>query len=127
MEFKDIVRETKRLKGDIFSSTHTVDDSTIKESMMIHACAVMAGYKFEEFIGGKLVDSEAIGLLRNQTAFIIPNLPTRRDSIGGCFKICELEKGVRGLREGVDEIIYRYGGIGLSGLEKIFGQWWISD
>ncbi len=56
---------------------------------MIHACAVMAGYKFEEFIE-KLVDSEAIDY-ENPTAFIIRNFdPTKRDSIGDVFKICEI-------------------------------------
>ncbi len=48
-------RDLKGSKEIFLVLHHTVDDSTIKESMMIHACSVMAGYKFEEFIE-KLVD-----------------------------------------------------------------------
>ncbi len=55
---------------------------------MIHACAVMAGYRFEEFIE-KLVDSEAIDY-ENPTAFIIQNSPTREILLGMFSKYVKL-------------------------------------
>jgi len=38
---------------------HTIEDETLKEAMMIHACAVMAGHTFEDFIEN-LVDISGV-------------------------------------------------------------------
>jgi hypothetical protein len=93
-------RDLKGSKEIFLVLHHTVDDSTIKESMMIHACAVMAGYKFEEFIE-KLVDSDAIDY-ENPTAFIIQNFTQPREILLGMFsKYVKLaEKELEVLREG---------------------------
>ena len=38
---------------------HTIEDDDLKDAMMIHACAVMAGHSFDDFIE-KLVDTSSI-------------------------------------------------------------------
>jgi len=38
---------------------HTIEDDDLKDAMMIHACAVMAGHSFEDFIE-KLADTSEI-------------------------------------------------------------------
>jgi len=77
-------RDLKGSKEIFLVLHHTVDDSTIKESMMIHACAVMAGYKFEEFIE-KLVDSEGIDF-ENPKLLSKIHQPEKENLIwGDCF------------------------------------------
>jgi hypothetical protein len=48
---------------------HTIEDETLKEAMMIHACAVMAGHTFEDFIDN-LVDISGVDE-SSPTAFFI--------------------------------------------------------
>ena len=48
---------------------HTIEDETLKEAMMIHACAVMAGHTFEDFIEN-LVDISGVDE-SSPTAFFI--------------------------------------------------------
>jgi len=76
----------KDLKGskEIFLVlNHTIDDNELKDSMMIHACAIMAGYSFEEFID-KLVDSENIDY-NSPTAFLIQNFTQPKEILLGMF------------------------------------------
>ncbi len=56
---------------------HTIEDEDLKDSMMIHACAVMAGHSFDDFIE-KLVDTSEIDE-NNPTAFFIQNFVQPRD------------------------------------------------
>ncbi len=48
---------------------HTIEDEDLKDAMMIHACAVMAGHSFDDFIE-KLVDTSSIDE-SSPTAFFI--------------------------------------------------------
>ena len=48
---------------------HTIEDNDLKDAMMIHACAVMAGHSFDDFIE-KLVDKSSIDE-SSPTAFFI--------------------------------------------------------
>jgi len=48
---------------------HTIEDDDLKDAMMIHACAVMAGHSFDDFIE-KLVDTSSIDE-SSPTAFFI--------------------------------------------------------
>ncbi len=48
---------------------HTIEDDDLKDAMMIHACAVMAGHSFDDFIE-KLVDTSEIDE-NSPTAFFI--------------------------------------------------------
>jgi hypothetical protein len=76
----------KDLKGskEIFLVlSHTIGDNDLKDSMMIHACAVMAGYSFEEFID-KLVDSENIDY-DSPTVFLIQNFTQPKEILLGMF------------------------------------------
>jgi len=60
------------IKGskEIFLILHyTIEDETLKEAMMIHACAVMAGHSFEDFIEN-LVDVSGVDE-SSPTAFFI--------------------------------------------------------
>jgi len=56
---------------------HTLDNSDLKESMMIHACAVMAGHSFEDFIE-KLADTSDIDE-SSPIAFFIQDFVQPRD------------------------------------------------
>ncbi len=56
---------------------HTIENEDLKDSMMIHACAVMAGHSFDDFIE-KLVDTSEIDE-NNPTAFFIQNFVQPRD------------------------------------------------
>ena len=56
---------------------HTIEDDELKDSMMIHACAVMAGHKFDEFIEN-LADTSAIDEM-NPTAFFIQDFVQPKD------------------------------------------------
>ena len=48
---------------------HTIEDDDLKDAMMIHACSVMAGHSFDDFIE-KLVDTSSIDE-SSPTAFFI--------------------------------------------------------
>ncbi len=56
---------------------HTIEDEDLKDSMMIHACAVMAGHSFDDFIE-KLVDTSEIEE-SSPTAFFIQNFVQPKD------------------------------------------------
>ena len=56
---------------------HTIEDDDLKESMMIHACAVMAGHSFDDFIKN-LADTSAIDET-SPTAFFIQDFVQPRD------------------------------------------------
>lgn len=56
---------------------HTIQDEELKDSMMIHACAVMAGHSFEDFIQN-LVDTEGYDEM-DPTAFFIKNFTQPHD------------------------------------------------
>ena len=56
---------------------HTIEDDDLKDAMMIHACAVMAGHSFDDFIE-KLADTSAIDE-NNPTAFFIQDFVQPRD------------------------------------------------
>ena len=56
---------------------HTIEDEDLKDSMMIHACAVMAGHSFDDFIE-KLVDTSGIDE-SSPTAFFIQDFVQPRD------------------------------------------------
>lgn len=56
---------------------HTIEDDDLKDAMMIHACAVMAGHSFEEFINN-LADTSSIDEM-SPTAFFIQNFVQPND------------------------------------------------
>ena len=56
---------------------HTIEDDDLKDSMMIHACAVMAGHSFDDFIE-KLADTSDIDE-NSPTAFFIQDFVQPRD------------------------------------------------
>ena len=56
---------------------HMIQDKELKDSMMIHACAVMAGHSFEEFIQN-MVDTEGYDEM-DPTAFFIKNFTQPTD------------------------------------------------
>ncbi|MDD5405569.1 MAG: hypothetical protein PHE73_01350 [Sulfurovaceae bacterium] len=60
--------DKKRAKELFLALTHTISDESVKETMLIHAVAVMAGYSFDEFIE-KLVDND-IDMTENVSYFI---------------------------------------------------------
>ncbi len=62
---------------------HTIEDDDLKDSMMIHACAVMAGHSFDDFIE-KLVDTSGIDE-SNPTAFFIQDFVQPTDILLNMF------------------------------------------
>jgi hypothetical protein len=56
---------------------HTIEDHELKDSMMIHACAVMAGHTFEDFIDN-LADTSQIDEM-SPTAFFIQEFVQPKD------------------------------------------------
>ncbi len=56
---------------------HTIEDDELKDAMMIHACAVMAGHSFDEFIE-KLADTSQIDEM-SPTAFFIQDFVQPKD------------------------------------------------
>jgi hypothetical protein len=60
---------------------YTIDHAQLKDAMMIHATAIMAGYSFEDFIE-KLVDVTSV----NQDDPLAFFLQTFTESIGDLFK-----------------------------------------
>ncbi len=56
---------------------HTIEDDELKDAMMIHACAVMAGHSFDEFIE-KLADTTQIDEM-SPTAFFIQDFVQPKD------------------------------------------------
>ena len=56
---------------------HTIEDDELKDAMMIHACAVMAGHSFEDFIE-KLADTSQIDEM-SPTAFFIQDFVQPKD------------------------------------------------
>jgi len=57
--------------------SHTLEDEDLKDSMMIHACAVMAGHSFDDFIE-KLADTSQIDEM-SPTAFFIQDFVQPKD------------------------------------------------
>ena len=57
--------------------SHTLEDEDLKDSMMIHACAVMAGHSFDDFIE-TLADTSAIDET-SPTAFFIQDFVQPKD------------------------------------------------
>ncbi len=56
---------------------HTIEDNELKDAMMIHACAVMAGHNFDSFIEN-LADTDAIDE-NDPTAFFIKSFKQPND------------------------------------------------
>ena len=56
---------------------HTIEDDEIKDAMMIHACAVMAGHSFDSFIEN-LADTDSIDE-SDPTAFFIKSFKQPND------------------------------------------------
>jgi len=56
---------------------HTIEDDELKDAMMIHACAVMAGHSFEDFVNN-LADTSSIDE-NSPTAFFIQDFVQPRD------------------------------------------------
>jgi len=56
---------------------HTIEDDDLKDAMMIHACAVMAGHSFDDFIE-KLADTSSIDE-NSPTAFFIQDFVQPKD------------------------------------------------
>ena len=63
---------------------HTIEDDELKEAMMIHACAVMAGHKFDDFIEN-LADTSSIDET-SPTAFFIQDFVQPKDILLQMFK-----------------------------------------
>ena len=63
---------------------HTIEDDELKDAMMIHACAVMAGEKFDDFIEN-FADTSAIDET-DPTAFFIQNFLQPKDILLERFK-----------------------------------------
>jgi len=57
--------------------SHTLEDDELKDAMMIHACAVMAGHSFDDFIE-KLADTSQIDEM-SPTAFFIQEFVQPKD------------------------------------------------
>ena len=51
--------DAKGAKEIFLVLSHMIDDDELKDAMMVHAAAVMAGYSFDDFIE-KLVETEGI-------------------------------------------------------------------
>ncbi len=63
---------------------HTIEDNELKDAMMIHACAVMAGHSFDSFIDN-LADTSAIDE-SSPTAFFIKEFKQPKDILLNMFK-----------------------------------------
>jgi len=63
---------------------HTIEDEEIKDAMMIHACAVMAGHSFDSFIDN-LADTSSIDE-SDPTAFFIKEFKQPKDILLTMFK-----------------------------------------
>ncbi len=63
---------------------HTIEDDEIKDAMMIHACAVMAGHSFDSFIDN-LADTSFIDE-SDPTAFFIKEFKQPKDILLTMFK-----------------------------------------
>ena len=63
---------------------HTIEDDYLKEAMMIHACAVMAGHSFEEFVEN-LADTSDIDE-NSPTAFFIQDFVQPKDILLQMFQ-----------------------------------------
>ena len=63
---------------------HTIEDNELKNAMIIHACAVMAGYKFDDFIDN-LADTSDIDE-SDPTAFFIKKFTQPIDNLLQKFK-----------------------------------------
>ncbi len=62
---------------------HTMEDETLKDAMMLHACAVMAGHTFEDFIEN-LVDVTGVDE-SDPTAFFIQTFAQPTDILLNMF------------------------------------------
>ncbi|MBU1667267.1 hypothetical protein KKC13_02545 [bacterium] len=63
---------------------HTIEDDDLKDAMMIHACAVMAGHSFEDFINN-LADTSNIDEM-SPTAFFIQSFVQPNDILLQMFQ-----------------------------------------
>ena len=79
---------------------HTLDDKELKDAMMIHACAVMAGHKFDDFIDN-LADTSTVDE-NSPTAFFIQEFTQPKDILLAMFsKYVQLGKAdLKVLEEG---------------------------
>jgi len=75
--------DTKGAKEIFLVLHHTIEDDELKDAMMIHACAVMAGNSFEQFIED-LADTENIDE-NDPTAFFIKEFKQPTDILLNMF------------------------------------------
>ena len=76
--------DTKGAKEILLVLNHTIEDDELKDAMMIHACAVMAGHDFDSFIEN-LADTNAIDE-NDPTAFFIKEFLQPTDMLLAMFK-----------------------------------------
>jgi hypothetical protein len=74
--------DKKRAKELFLALAHTINDELIKETMLIHAVVVMAGYSFDEFIE-KLVDNDIDTV--SDVPYFIQNFTQPNDILLGMF------------------------------------------
>ena len=86
--------EIKGAKEIFLILHHTIQDQELKDSMMIHACAVMAGHSFEEFIQN-IADTKGYDEM-DPTAFFIKNFTQPNDIL--------LEKFAKYVKLGKEEL-----------------------
>ena len=75
--------DTKGAKEMFLVLNYTVDHADLKDAMMVHACAVMAGKSFEDFIEN-MVDVEAVDV-HSPLAFFIQNFTQPTDILLSMF------------------------------------------
>jgi len=78
---------------------HTVDNERLKDAMMVHACAVMAGYSFESFIE-ELVDVDGVDV-HDPLAFFIQTFSQPVDILLNMFakQVKKAKKELQSLEE----------------------------
>ena len=95
--------EDKKGAKEIFLVLHyTMDDAGLKDAMMVHAAAVMAGHSFEAFIDN-LVDVEGVNV-HDPLAFFIQNFTQPTDILLNMFakQVKEAKEALRVLEESKD-------------------------
>lgn len=82
---------------------HTIDNEILQEAMMVHACCVMAGHSFEEFID-TIVDVEGVDE-SNPLAFFIQDFTQPTDILLTMFAkyVKEAKEELKVLQEGNNE------------------------
>ncbi|MEY3091010.1 MAG: hypothetical protein RL113_1326 [Pseudomonadota bacterium] len=95
--------EDKKGAKEIFLVLHyTIEDAGLKDAMMVHAAAVMAGHSFEAFIDN-LVDVEGVNV-HDPLAFFIQNFTQPTDILLNMFakQVKEAKEALRVLEESKD-------------------------